>query len=58
MNRTLSILLAGTMLSAPAFAEDLSVVGSWSSFQTIPIPHLRWSQNRRDAREGTDATTE
>jgi TRAP-type C4-dicarboxylate transport system substrate-binding protein len=31
MKRTLSILAATTALAAPAFAEDLSVVGSWSS---------------------------
>lgn len=30
MNRTLSILVASTAIAAPAFAEDLSVVGSWS----------------------------
>ena len=28
--RTMTALLATTMLAAPAFAEDLSVVGSWS----------------------------
>ena len=31
MKRTLSILVATTALATPAFAEDLSVVGSWSS---------------------------
>ncbi len=31
MKTTLSILAASTMLAAPAFAESLSVVGSWSS---------------------------
>jgi len=31
MKRTLSILAATTALAAPAFAQDLSVVGSWSS---------------------------
>ncbi|MCF2872015.1 TRAP transporter substrate-binding protein [Octadecabacter sp. G9-8] len=31
MKRTLSILAATTALAVPAFAEDLSVVGSWSS---------------------------
>ncbi|MDA7424926.1 TRAP transporter substrate-binding protein [Thalassococcus lentus] len=31
MKTTLSILAASTMLAAPAFAENLSVVGSWSS---------------------------
>ncbi|MBS0126716.1 TRAP transporter substrate-binding protein [Thetidibacter halocola] len=31
MNRTLSVLVATTMLVTPALAEDLSVVGSWSS---------------------------
>jgi TRAP-type C4-dicarboxylate transport system substrate-binding protein len=30
MTRTFSILIATTMLANPAFAEDLSVVGSWS----------------------------
>ncbi len=30
MKRTLSILIASTALAAPALAEDLSVVGSWS----------------------------
>lgn len=30
MKRTLSILIASTALAAPAVAEDLSVVGSWS----------------------------
>ncbi|MDU8944020.1 TRAP transporter substrate-binding protein [Ovoidimarina sediminis] len=30
MKRTLSILIASTALAAPAMAEDLSVVGSWS----------------------------
>ncbi|MFY0312761.1 TRAP transporter substrate-binding protein [Leisingera sp. D0M16] len=30
MKRTLTLLAATTALSAPAFAEDLSVVGSWS----------------------------
>ena len=30
MNRLLAALLAGTVLAAPAAAEDLSVVGSWS----------------------------
>jgi len=30
MKRTLALLAASTALSAPAFAEDLSVVGSWS----------------------------
>lgn len=30
MKRTLSILIASTALAAPAAAEDLSVVGSWS----------------------------
>ena len=30
MTRTLSLLAATTALAAPAFAEDLSVVGSWS----------------------------
>lgn len=31
MKRTLSLLIATTALAAPSFAEDLSVVGSWSS---------------------------
>jgi len=31
MKQTLAILAATTALAAPAFAEDLSVVGSWSS---------------------------
>ena len=31
MKRTLTILAATTALATPAFAEDLSVVGSWSS---------------------------
>ena len=31
MKRTLTLLATTTALSAPAFAEDLSVVGSWSS---------------------------
>jgi len=31
MKQTLAILVATTTLTAPAFAEDLSVVGSWSS---------------------------
>ena len=31
MKQTLAILVATTALAAPAFAEDLSVVGSWSS---------------------------
>ena len=31
MKRTLSILIASTALATPALAEDLSVVGSWSS---------------------------
>ncbi|GIT88842.1 MULTISPECIES: TRAP transporter substrate-binding protein [Roseobacter] len=31
MKKTLTILAATTALAAPAFAEDLSVVGSWSS---------------------------
>ena len=31
MKQTLAILAATTALTAPAFAEDLSVVGSWSS---------------------------
>ena len=31
MKRTLSILAASTVLAAPAMAEDLAVVGSWSS---------------------------
>jgi TRAP-type C4-dicarboxylate transport system substrate-binding protein len=31
MKQTLAILAATTSLAAPAFAEDLSVVGSWSS---------------------------
>ncbi len=30
MKQTLAILAATTALAAPAFAEDLSVVGSWS----------------------------
>ena len=30
MKKTLSILAASTLLATPAFAEDLSVVGSWS----------------------------
>jgi len=30
MKKTLSLLAATTVLAAPAFAEDLSVVGSWS----------------------------
>ena len=30
MKRTLSLLAATTALATPAFAEDLSVVGSWS----------------------------
>jgi TRAP-type C4-dicarboxylate transport system substrate-binding protein len=48
MKRTLSILAATTALAAPAFAEDLSVVGSWSSlplhnqyevpFWTVTLP--------------------
>ena len=31
MKRTLTLLAATTALAAPAMAEDLSVVGSWSS---------------------------
>ena len=31
MKKTLAILAAGTVLATPAFAENLSVVGSWSS---------------------------
>ena len=31
MNKTFALLIASTTLAAPAFAEDLSVVGSWSS---------------------------
>jgi TRAP-type C4-dicarboxylate transport system substrate-binding protein len=48
MKRTLFILAATTALAAPAFAEDLSVVGSWSSlplhnqyevpFWTVTLP--------------------
>ena len=30
MTRTLAILAATTALAAPAMAEDLAVVGSWS----------------------------
>ncbi|AXI47677.1 C4-dicarboxylate ABC transporter substrate-binding protein [Sulfitobacter sp. SK012] len=54
MNRTLSILLAGTMLSAPAFAEDLSVVGSWSS---LPLHNQYeapfWTKTLPDASGGS-----
>jgi TRAP-type C4-dicarboxylate transport system substrate-binding protein len=48
MKRTLSILAATTVLATPTFAEDLSVVGSWSSlplhnqyeapFWTVTLP--------------------
>lgn len=31
MTRTLAALMASTLIAAPALAEDLSVVGSWSS---------------------------
>ncbi|MDG1182657.1 MAG: C4-dicarboxylate ABC transporter substrate-binding protein, partial [Tateyamaria sp.] len=31
MKRTLTLLAATTALAVPALAEDLSVVGSWSS---------------------------
>ena len=31
MKKTLSILAATTVLAGPAMAENLSVVGSWSS---------------------------
>ncbi|MFL4472172.1 TRAP transporter substrate-binding protein [Tateyamaria armeniaca] len=31
MKKTLSLLIASTALAAPALAEDISVVGSWSS---------------------------
>ncbi len=38
MKRTLSLLAASTALAAPAFAEDLSVVGSWSG---LPL-HMQY----------------
>ena len=38
MTRTLSILIASTALAAPAMAEDLSVVGSWSG---LPL-HIQY----------------
>lgn len=31
MKKTLAFLMTGTLLSAPAFAEELAVVGSWSN---------------------------
>ena len=54
MKRTLSILVASTVLATPAFAEDLSVVGSWSS---LPLHNQYeapfWSTTLPEASGGT-----
>jgi TRAP-type C4-dicarboxylate transport system substrate-binding protein len=54
MKRTLSILAATTALAAPAFAEDLSVVGSWSSLplhNQYEVPF--WTMTLPEASGGT-----
>lgn len=54
MRRTLSILVASTVLATPVFAEDLSVVGSWSS---LPLHNQYeapfWSTTLPEASGGT-----
>lgn len=53
MKRTLSILAATTALAMPAFAEDLSVVGSWSSLplhNQYEVPF--WTMTLPDASGG------
>lgn len=53
MKKVLSILVASTALAAPAIAEDLSVVGSWSS---LPLHNQFeapfWSKTLPDASGG------
>lgn len=54
MTRILSILAATTALSAPALAEDLSVVGSWSSLplhKQYEVPF--WTQTLPEASGGS-----
>lgn len=54
MKRTLSLLIATTALAAPSFAEDLSVVGSWSS---LPLhKHYEapfWTNTLPEASDGS-----
>ncbi len=58
MKRTLAILAASTALAAPAIAENLSVVGSWSS---LPLHNQYeapfWSKTLPEA-SGGDITVE
>ncbi|WP_411892596.1 TRAP transporter substrate-binding protein [Yoonia sp. SDW83-1] len=58
MKRTLAILAASTALAAPAIAENLSVVGSWSS---LPLHNQYeapfWSKTLPEA-SGGDVTVE
>lgn len=54
MKKTLTLLAASTALATPAFAEDLSVVGSWSS---LPLHNQYeapfWSETLPAASDGS-----
>jgi TRAP-type C4-dicarboxylate transport system substrate-binding protein len=53
MKTTLALLMTGTMLSAPAFAEELAVVGSWSNlplYQDFETPF--WTEKLPEMTDG------